>query len=331
MNIDLHDWLNVLRREYLSDFIRAGGAAVKFVVADAPDRNAVRAGLQDLATSEDFVFASVDASGTKTHMIEHIFHDIARQVDWDELAYLFVSGLVAANALRLPADRTGFSLRSIASLNEQAELLVRNDVNRWLTKSLFRDYQMSQEFRIAMIRLCMAQLDPEEKNSFLTNAVKDWLRGDLLRVSTVKDALIFQKVARHNARHMLFSLTHWLKLCGKGGLVMWLDVSRYTAAPRTRATAGLSYSTPAVMDGYEVLRQFVDGTDEMEGCLLVTGTAREFLTDSRRGLACYDALRLRISDEVRDRDRPNPLGSLIRLAGATDESGVLEEVAHGHA
>jgi hypothetical protein len=331
MNTDLHEWLDVLRREYVSDFIRGGGAAVKFVVASASERGALRAGLQDLATSEDLIFAAVDAATTKTHMVEHVFHDIARQVDWDELAYLFVSRLAASNALKVPTDRNDFSLRSIAALNEQAELLLRNEVNRWLTKALFRDYQMSQEFRIAMIRLCMAQLDPEEKNSFLTNAVKDWLRGDLLRVSTVKDALIFQKVARHNARHMLFSLTHWLKLCGKGGLVIWLDVSRYTVPARTRDIDGLSYTTPAVMDGYEVLRQFIDGTDEMEGCLLVIGTAQEFLTDPRRGLACYDALRLRISDEVRDRARPNPLGSLIRLAGGTGESAVLEEVAHGHA
>jgi hypothetical protein len=79
---------------------------------------------------------------------------------------------------------------------------------------------MSQEFRIAMIRLCIDQLDPTSPTPFLSNAVKEWLRGELRLISTLKDALIFQKIARHNARHMLFSLSHWLRINGKSGLVV---------------------------------------------------------------------------------------------------------------
>ena len=39
----------------------------------------------------------------------------------------------------------------------------------------------------------------------------------------------------------------------------------------------------------------------------------EFLEDEKRGLLRYEALRLRVWDEVRDRRQPNPLSSLIRL------------------
>ena len=42
----------------------------------------------------------------------------------------------------------------------------------------------------------------------------------------------------------------------------------------------------------------------------------EFLTDTRRGLSRYEALKLRIWDEVRDRQYQNPLGALIRLSAA---------------
>jgi len=38
------------------------------------------------------------------------------------------------------------------------------------------------------------------------------------------------------------------------------------------------------------------------------------LTDDRRGLNRYDALKLRIWDEVRDRHRQNPFASLIRVS-----------------
>lgn len=56
------------------------------------------------------------------------------------------------------------------------------------------------------------------------------------------------------------------------------------------------------------------GADELEGCLIVVLAGPEFLDDERRGLDRYDAPRLRISDEVRDRHRQNPLASLVRLS-----------------
>lgn len=306
----------MLRVEYLRGFISGGGAAVKFAVApDEATQIEVRSGLHRVAEEEGFLFAAVDAAKTKIHMIDHLFHEVARQVEWDDLARSFVSRVLVENGYLLPADRTEFNLGQIASLNDRQEMLLRKDLNTWLENAIFRDYQMSQEFRIAMIRLCMAQLDPEGVSSFLTTAVKEWLRGELRLVSAVKQAPIVQKVGRHNARHMLFSLTHWLKVNGRSGLVLALDISRYAAERRFKEVGdGLYYSTPAVMDAYEVLRQFIDGADELECCLIAVVAAPEFLTDERRGLNRYDALRLRIADEVRDRRRQNPLASLIRLS-----------------
>jgi len=124
---------------------------------------------------------------------------------------------------------------------------------------------------------------------------------------------------------MLFSLSHWLHVTGKAGLVMALDISRFLEARRPEELDGsLYYSTPAVLDGYEVLRQFIDGTDELQFCLIVVLAPPSFLTpEERRGLIAYDALRLRIWDEVRDRQRPNPLSSLIRLSGQEQAVNLL--------
>jgi len=34
MTVPAHEWLELIEREYLSDFVTAGGAAVKFAVGD---------------------------------------------------------------------------------------------------------------------------------------------------------------------------------------------------------------------------------------------------------------------------------------------------------
>ena len=75
------------------------------------------------------------------------------------------------------------------------------------------------------------------------------------------------------------------------------------------------YSAPATLDAYEVLRQFIDGTDELECCFIAVVASREYLNDEKRGLNRYDALKLRIWDEVRNRHRQNPFASLICVSG----------------
>src|SRR3972149_10212455 len=318
MYMTTQEWLDTVRKEYLQDFIRRGGAAVKFVVPmEEIGHDQLRDELRRAAEEEGFLFAFVDAASTKIHMIDKLFHEVARQVDWDGLAYSFVTQIFKENKYELPSARDEFNLQLIALLNKREEKFLRKDLNTWLEKAIYRDFEMSQEFRIAMIRLCMAQLDPGGASPFLSDAVREWLRGELRLISTLKEALIFQKVARYNARRILFSLAHWLKVIRKNGLVLTLDISRYTVSARPKNPGdSFYYSAPATLDAYEVLRQFIDGTDELECCFIAVVASREFLTDEKRGLNRYYALKLRIWDEVRDRHQQNPFASLIRLSYA---------------
>jgi len=361
------DWLSIVRREYLQEFIGHGGAAVKFVVpAEQASHAQLREELRIAAQEEGFLFTFVDAASTKIHMVDKLFHAVAKQVDWDGMARSLVTQLFRENNYSLPSETDELNLQQIALLNNREENFLRKEFQTWLEKKIYKDFEMSQEFRIAMIRLCRAQVEP---GVVLGAPVMEWLRGELRLISALKDALIFQKVARHNARHLLFSLAHWVKLVGRRGLVLVLDISRYTVPRRPRdqrqnrhlpaenddeqerealkmenfeayisgelekrwsaqavqpaADDGLYYSAPATLDAYEVLRQFIDGTDEMESTFIVVIAPQAFLTDDRRGLRCYDALKLRIWDEVHDKERQNPLGSLIRLSSWREASAAV--------
>jgi hypothetical protein len=306
-----NEWLTTIRGEYLHDFIKLGGAAVKFVV---PGEDAacghLLTGLQKTSEEENYLFMSLSASKIRIHMIDKLFHEAARQLDWDDLAYGFVRKIIQENGCQPPVLREDFNVRQIAALNGREENSLRNKIHSWIEKKIYYDFKMCQEFRIAMIRLCEDQLDAP----FLSHAVKEWLRGELQKISTLKKERIFQKIARHNARHMLFSLVHWLRVNGKSGLVLALDISRYLVSTRSKnPDDGFFYSVAATLDAYEVLRQFIDQTDEMEGCLIVVLAPSDFLSDDKRGVNRYDALKLRIWNEVRDRRRQNPLASLVRL------------------
>ncbi len=316
--IALGEYLAFLDAEYLHGYVEGGGAAVKFVVP--PDDHSAEAFLDRYgvaARDAGYAVARVDAVETRVHLLEQVFFDIARQIDWDHLAVVASRRAVEAAGYPAPPDG-GVSLDRLASHYGVDPRELKRDVDRQLQQMVHRDYAMVQEFRTAMLRLCQAQLRSGQVVDAEHAAVLDWLRGDLRQISVLKSALIFRRIGRHNARHLLFSLAHWLAVNDRAGLALALDVRRlgFTRRPSPEERHGHYYTKAALLDAYEAMRQLVDNTDEMANCIVMVVASPEFLSDSPRGLDAYQALKLRIFDEVRDVNRDNPLSSLIRLGAA---------------
>ncbi|UCH91182.1 MAG: DUF2791 family P-loop domain-containing protein, partial [Nitrospirota bacterium] len=331
MELRPQEWFQTIRQEYFQRFVGQGGSSVKFVVTPSDtDRAHVQDQLVALAQKENYTCVSVDAKDTKIHMMDKFFHQVARRIQWDALASQFVRRLLQENGYQIPEGREDFSMAGVARMNERAEPLLRRDLNSWLERAIYRDTQMCQEFRMAMIRLCLGQMDSGAESPFMTEPVKAWLCGELRQISALKEALIFQKIVRTNARYMFASLSRWLRLVGKTGLVVSLDLSRCLESKKSTSPEGLYYGVSATLDAYEMLRQFIDGTDELESLLLVVSVPPEFLTDTRRGLNRYEALKLRIWDEVRDRKYQNPLGALIRLSASENSQNGIEGNAESY-
>src|SRR5713226_4915480 len=195
MYVPLVNWLALLEDEYLREYIPAGGAAVRFAVTVPPvTASDVFHRLKQTAQAHDLHLVLVDSAHTKIHMIDHLFHAVARQIDWDELARDFVRRLLEANGFQVPADPQAFDFPQIAQLNQYTEGELRRDVRNWLITHVYRDFTMAQEFRIAMLRLCQAQLEPAAGGHAEAAVIKEWLSGELRLVSALKPALIFQKI-----------------------------------------------------------------------------------------------------------------------------------------
>jgi hypothetical protein len=100
--------------------------------------------------------------------------------------------------------------------------------------------------------------------------------------------------------------------------VLALDISRcLVQRPKTKEQQDDSryYTQAMTLDTYEVLRQFIDATNDIEFCFLVVIAPPPFLRpDDRRGVYSYDTLRMRIWDEVHDTHQVNPFSTLVRLS-----------------
>jgi hypothetical protein len=314
MAVPRDEWLRLIDEEYLRGFISEGGAAVKFaVLAEQDDAPRLAAELRQLAARHRLAHAAIDSAASKLHMIQDVFFAIARQIDWPATAQRFLEALCTDNGYAWPRPGAAVPIAELADANDVDEKLLRREVNQWLTQRIMRDTNMAQEFRIAITRLCQDRLAPAGAGDRVAPPVLDWLRGELGAIGALRSASIYRKITRHNARSMLRSLGHWLRLCGDRGLLLTLDIRRLALALPPGAD-GVRYSPAAVMDAYEVLRQLIDEADHLEGLLVVVLADADFVEgDPRRSVDSYPALKMRVWDDVRPRQRDNPLSPLVRL------------------
>ncbi|HEX8487476.1 MAG TPA: BREX system ATP-binding domain-containing protein [Propionibacteriaceae bacterium] len=313
-SMDAEEYAAFLGEHYLSWYLPNGGGSVK--VATPGDADVADRFVRSLGTAveqQNCVLVSLDAATTKTHLIDQVFFAVARQIDWDEVAAAIVRG--AYDALELPAPPGELTVTAVAAEHDLNPAELYRSVRRQLERSLLLDTTLPRELRRALLRLAQQQLARGDVNAAEADVVRSWLTGEPVALRELREALIFSRIGRHNARSMLTAVGRLLLRAGYGGLVLLLDLSRLGEArrPPLPERTGTYYSTAAVLDAYELLRQLIDATDELKGTLVVAVLPPELITDDKRGLPSYAALQLRISDEVRDRRRVNPFASLVRL------------------
>ena len=314
-------WMQFTREEYLETFVRESGAAIKFPIPlDEQARTSVLSAAARAAADLDYFIAHVSAAETKVHMIDQIFFRVADQVKWEELSERVLIGLCEIEGYQPPEPTAGPFLQRIAEKNGIEQNVVQMEMRRKLGTAVFKQHALAKDFRVAMTHLCLAQLTGGADSEIAIETIKNWLTGRNRAVSAVKPYQIFNRINRSNARHFLESLLHWVRFAGYPGTLILLDVARLGVA-RNPHDEYLHYTTSALLDAYEVLRQFVDATDRLTNCLFIVVPDASFLEldPMGRGIGRYEALKFRVFDEVRARQHVNPMASLVRLSSSAEQ------------
>jgi hypothetical protein len=317
------EYLDFVEREYLTGYIGRGGAAVKLLcVGDDAARAQLSEGFAHLG--DRFEYAAVDAATTRVHMIDQVFAAVARQLDWVALAAAVVRSALERVAFPMPVEHTDIDLAAIARHHEVDAAELYRSVRRAIEQMVLQDAGLSHEFRVAMWRLCQEQLGRGDVSAAERETVIGWLRAERLPAADLRGVSLHAKVNRHNARPLLLSLTRWLRIAGRSGLVLHLDLDRLavTRRPPVGLRDGHYYSKAATLDAYELIRQLIDATDELEGLFVAVQLPPALVNDEARGLPAYTALQLRVADEVRDRLRVNPYAALVRIGAQSQEVAV---------
>ncbi len=316
--IPVADWLNHLDREYLSTFIKEGGAAVKFAVTAEKDRRPLVEELKNRCNAQNHLLLELDAINHRLHMPQDIFFGMASQVDWRLLARKAILQMLAENSCRVtgidPNDSVNIIDAVVARTERADPQQLRYELRPILASKIAKNKSMSKSFRVAMTHLCILESNSNSMQEYSGKPLLEWMTGTNTRISNIRPFQVHTPINRTTARYFIESALHWVRLAGYSGTVILLDNTRVTIARNPR-DGKRYYTRPMTMDHYELLRELIDDVDRLQGALMIVLTDYAFVDEhSPRSWAMYPALRTRVMDDVRDRNIANPVAALVRLS-----------------
>lgn len=311
--IPIQEWLRFIDSEYLSTFIKDGGASVKFAVTPEQKKPELYSALKAQCQELDYIFVELDAISSRVHMPQDIFFALAKQIDWRLLARRMVLRLAEERGFIVDeidlTDNSENIFRALGHTNSLEARFILQDLRRAIEAKVYKNQQMARDFKVAMTHLCTNMGSGES-----TQPLLDWLTGVNTRIGNVRTFYIRTSINRTTARHFIESAMYWVRHVGFAGTVVLLDNTRVTVG-RNPKDEKRYYTRAMTIDHYELLREFIDDVDRLTGTMITVVTNNDFVDDhSIRSWKIYPALQTRIMDDVRDRNLINPVAALMRLS-----------------
>lgn len=183
MPIALDAWVPLIEREYLTTFIPDGGGATRFVVANDEMIAQLNDALRSTALNAGLSVIAIDTATTWLHMLHFAFFAVVNALDWNALLQSRLERLVGEAGYHWPDPGNQVTFAVLADHNGVAPVLLRTTLQQHMTRSIWDDSRLAQDFRNALIALLDAQLTDDQEG--LGDSVRRWratCTATLLRV-----------------------------------------------------------------------------------------------------------------------------------------------------
>jgi len=287
------------REKYLQEYIRNGGSKIKFVTGRSGSGKTHFLRLMTaIAQKENYKTVRFSARDVWMHDFKEVYVEIFHQCD-------ILKCLEAAS--RHLIKQMGFDVKEIPaemkfidylSQNGMGDALTKREIRSQLREIFLENPMMDNNFALACSMLTGSILGYpilEEQNQEL---LMSWLEGDRsIKLSQLRAMDFYpSRITKYNARHMLRSLAELVRMGGYSGLFIAIDemevlISRSSLDP-------VHYTKMKREDTYESIRQLIDDIDSMKNIMFVYAFDREMIDNENAGLKSYQALWMRIQNEI---------------------------------
>ena len=294
---------------YLSGYIPHGGSRIQFLTGR---RGSGKTHMIEYFLSRIGNYKAVSFSARKIWIndFKEIFFEVLHQCDLE--GCLRRCGETIISELGFDPGEYGGSFIDYLASQGQSDPITKREVRLQLNRMFMHNPLMDNNFAYACALLTGGQLGHPLLDEPSREALLGWLAGSKeVKLSTLRGlGLSPVRIAKHNARHMLRSLTEIIKMAGYDGLVIAIDdldilVSRDSLEE-------IRYTKQKREDVYESIRELLDEIDTLRNVFFLFAFDRKLIDDDECGIKTYQALWFRIQNEIQS-DRINRFSNMIDL------------------
>jgi len=285
ITVGLDSLSGFLNEQYLQTYIPAGGSKIKCVTG--------RPGCGKTHFAQVMLKEAEAASGCANQII--------REMGYDPDAIV-----------------PGKSLMDYLAERGEGDPLSKGEIRTTLRRYFSRNPRLDNTFAGCCQLLTGGLLGHPLLNNANRELILGYLHGDKsVKLSQMRAlGLSAAGITKYNARHLLRSLCEVVRLAGYKSLMIVID-DMETLLNRAPGDA-VRYTKLRREDTYESIRQLIDDIDSMRNVMFLLCFRRELMDDDSYGMKSYQALWMRVQNEVVS-TRFNRFADIIDLDRYADE------------
>ncbi len=298
--------------KYLQEYIRDGGSKIKFVSGrPGSGKTHFLTLMAALARKHQYKVVQFSARQIRLNDFREIYMEIYRQCGMEECLEAAARHLIGEMGFDAQEIPKGMKFIDFLSQKGLSDAITKREIRAQLKKLYLDNAMMDNNFALACSMLTGSILGYpvlEEQNRTL---LLSWLEGDkTVKLGQLRSLGFYpSRITKYNARHMLCSLAELTRLGGYSGLFVTVDDLEILIS---RSSLELHYTRMQREDTYESIRQLIDDIDSMGSIMFVFAFDRQLLDEENTGLKSYQALWMRIQNEVVG-DRFNRFADMVDL------------------
>ena len=316
--------------KYLEQYIKSGGSKIKFITGN---EGSGKSHFLELFTASaekrGYITVSLSAKDTWVHDFKEIYTAILNKADISVCLGKCAERIISELGYNAAAIPEGMRFADYLSSIDSFDPITKREIRLQLGKMFLQNPLIDNNFALCCSLLTGGILGHpllEEPNRQLLLL---WLAGGReAKLSAVRAlGLSPSRITKYNARHMLRSLVEVLKSAGYSGLIVGID--DLDVLIQNSALEEIRYTKTRREDAYESIRELIDEIDTLKNLMFVFAFNRRLIDDDNRGLKSYQALWMRIQNEV-EGERFNRFTDIVdmdRLAAQEYSAETLMEMS----
>lgn len=287
------------KEKYLDEYIREGGSKIKFVTGR---RGSGKTHFLQLFTlrAEESNYLTVNCSVKEMwlHDFKEIYTRILNSLDFPDI--LRRCGDRVAEGMGFGREELPEGIGFVDYLSGEGLLdpITKREIRTQLGALFLQNPWIENNFGVVCSLITGGLLGYPSLEEHNKELLLLWLRGDKTVPLPALRRLGLSpcRITKYNARHMLRSLLEVIKLAGYAGLIVTIDELEMLMSKNSLEE--IRYTKLKREDAYESIRELIDEIDSLKNVMFLLAFDTKLLENETEGLKSYQALWMRIQNEV---------------------------------